>query len=77
MRELPQSFWDELDETPTRRAGGFIVGFGPGEFRSRPAQRFPRLEHRRRRLAELESEMDRRSAWLEITGRLLEMEEKL
>lgn len=77
MRELPQKFWDALDEQPTRRSGGFIVSLGPAEFRSRPAPRFPRLERRQRRLAQLESDMDRRSAWLEMTGRLLEMEEHL
>ena len=52
------------------------------EFRSRHAQRFPRLERRRKRLAELESEfvptpMGRRSEWLKVTGRLLEMQERL
>ena len=77
MRELPQEFWDALDEQPTRRSGGFIVSLGPTEFRSKPAPRFPRLERRQRRLAEIETETDRRSAWLETTGRLLAMEEHL
>lgn len=49
MRELPQAFWDALDDAPQRRAGGFILGMeGKPRVRSerRNAEyrsRFPRL----------------------------------
>jgi hypothetical protein len=75
--EQLDAFFDRLDETPQHRGGGYIVSLGPAEFRSRPAPRFPRLERRQRQLAEIETERDRRSAWLEMTGRLLEIEEQL
>jgi hypothetical protein len=60
MRELPQSFWDALDELPTRRAGGFVIGMsGPPELRSRRRQRYPRLERCKARLALMEALMEK------------------
>ena len=70
MRELTQEFWDRLDETPQRRGGGFVVSFGPAEFRSGLVPRFPRLERRRKQLAEI-------TRRLEMEERRLEMEERL
>ena len=61
MRTPPQDF-DQLDELPTRRAGGYIIGVKPArgrmqdgertanEFRSRE-QMFPRLARRQNYLA--------------------------
>jgi hypothetical protein len=56
-----EAFFDALDETPQRRAGGYVVGIRPlkrgeGEHRSRSA--FARLERCKARLAELEARME-------------------
>jgi hypothetical protein len=65
MRELTQSFFDELDERPTRRAGGFVISVReatgrPPACAEQPAvaaeyrsglSRFPRLERRQNYLA--------------------------
>jgi hypothetical protein len=69
MRELPQAFWDALDDAPQRRAGGFIVGM----------EGKPRVRSERRN-AEYRSRFPRREAraqWLKLTGYLLEKEEEM
>ena len=59
MRELPQAYFDALDETTERRGGGYLIAMRSAEeavdepereTRSR-APRFPRREARMRRLA--------------------------
>lgn len=52
-----KGFFDRLDETPTRRAGGYVISVhqlkqGKGEYRSTSA-RFPRLKRCKARLARL------------------------
>jgi hypothetical protein len=47
-----------IDESPSYSSGGRIIAFGFAEKRSRPKRkRFPRLEARQRKLAQLEREM--------------------
>jgi hypothetical protein len=66
MRELPQAFWDALDEAPQRRAGGYIVSvkarseqpesrMADLEYRSR----FPRLERARNLTALLAAALEK------------------
>jgi hypothetical protein len=70
MRELPQAFWDELDETPQRRAGGYIVSVKARS--ERPESRMADLEHRSRF-----PRREARARYLELLGYLIEKEDRL
>jgi hypothetical protein len=57
---LTQGDMDRLDESACRHSGGWVERFELAETRARPVRkrpRFPRLEARKRKLAQLEREM--------------------
>jgi hypothetical protein len=72
MRELPQAFWDALDEVP-RTPRTLMVQGRQGEMRHVPISTLAAEFRSRSRHPETE----RRARWLKLTGYLLEKEELL
>jgi hypothetical protein len=71
-----QEFFDQLDELPTRRAGGFVIAVGEATGRRLPSHERPATAEYRSRVPRWRRECERRKRCLELLGYLIELEER-